>query len=290
MFFDDDIYLLTNRVMVGFFSYMILWNAHMVKRYPATFCLFFCDHCCSLLSETYLTVAGHLSGMKFRAQVKEVIQQTHKVRLVRLAWDDVEKFMFRPGQWVGVYCDDFLGVNNKPLRRAFSIASSPGDPYLELCIARGQHLSKHLQDLGEGAEVNVDGPFGMFWLRPAKKYLFIAGGTGIAPFMPMIREALKAKSEVTLVYSMKSPSDFVYEKELTGLAKEGLNLIPTVTAGLDFAGWQGRRGRVQSFLKDVWAQGLLVYACGPIPMVEAVVKELERLGQPKDQLFVDKWE
>lgn len=228
--------------------------------------------------------------MKVVAQVKEVIQETPKVRLVRLSWAGVEKFMFRPGQWVGVYCDDFLGVTNKPLRRAFSIASNPGDPYLELCIARGEQLSKHLQDLGDGSPVNVDGPFGMFWLRPAKKYLFIAGGTGIAPFRPMIHEALKAKSEVTLVYSMKSPSDFIYEKELTALAKQGLAFIPTVTADLDFPGWRGRRGRVQSFLKEVWKPDQLVYSCGPVPMVEAVVKELERLGHSKDKLFVDKWE
>lgn len=228
--------------------------------------------------------------MKVVARVKEVLQATPKVRLVRLEWPGVEKFMFRPGQWVGVYCDDFLGLNNKPLRRAFSIASSPGDPYLELCIARGQQLSKHLQDLGDGAPVNIDGPFGMFWLKPATSYLFIAGGTGIAPFMPMIREALKAKSEVSLIYSMKSPSDFIYEKELAALAKEGLTLIPTVTAGLDFAGWKGRRGRIQSFIKDIWKQGMLIYACGPIPLVEAVVLELEKLGQPKDKLFVDKWE
>ncbi len=228
--------------------------------------------------------------MKVVARVKEVLQATPKVRLVRLTWEGVEKFMFRPGQWVGVYCDEFLGLNNKPLRRAFSIASNPGDPYLELCIARGEQLSKHLQDLSDGAPVNIDGPFGMFWLKPAKKYLFIAGGTGIAPFRPMISEALKSGAEVMLIYSIRSPADYIYEKELESLRNNGLMLIVTVTGGLDFPGWDGSRGRIQTLLKDLWAPGLATYVCGPIPLVEAVVKELERLGQAKDNLFVDKWE
>jgi len=228
--------------------------------------------------------------MKVLARVKEVVQVTPKVRLVRLVWDGVDKFAFRAGQWVGVSCADFLGENNKPLRRAFSIASIPGDPYLELCIARGQQLSKHLQDLSPGAEVTVDGPFGMFWLKPADKYLFIAGGTGIAPFRPMMHEAIVAGKDVTVIYSMKSPSDFIYRAELEGLAQKGLTLVPTVTAGLEFLTWHGKRGRAQSFLKDIWNKEQAVYICGPAAMVEHLQSDLGKLGHPADKVFVDKWE
>lgn len=228
--------------------------------------------------------------MRVEAAVKEVVPVTPKVRLVRLVWPGVEKFAFRPGQWVGVWCDDFLGVNNKPVRRAFSIASSPGDEYLELCVARGELFSKHVQDLPPGAKVYVDGPFGMFWLRPAKEYLFVAGGTGIAPFRPMVHEALGMGAGVTLLYSMKSPSDFLYRTELEGLREKGLQLVPTVTSGLDFPAWTGRRGRVQALLGDVWKKGVDVYVCGPPAMVEGVVEELHRRGQPKEHVFVDKWE
>ncbi|MEM3154947.1 MAG: FAD-dependent oxidoreductase [Candidatus Woesearchaeota archaeon] len=226
--------------------------------------------------------------MKVDAIVKEVLQETPKVRLVRLTWPGVGKFAFRPGQWVGVYCDDFIGENNKPLRRAFSIASSPGENHVELCIARGHGLSAHLQDLKEGAKVHIDGPYGMFWLRPADKYLFIAGGTGIAPFRPMIRQALSEGKEVLLIYSMKTPSDFIYRKELEGLQGK-FKMIPTITVE-GFPLWEGERGRVQTFLQKYFKNGYQAYLCGPPMMVEQVERKLIALGQPKEHIFLDKWE
>jgi NAD(P)H-flavin reductase len=224
--------------------------------------------------------------MKLDAKVKEVVQETPKVRLLRLELP--QKLAFRPGQWVGVYCDEFVGENNKPLRRAFSIASLPDDDYIELCIARGQGLSAHLQDQKKGSVLHVDGPFGMFWLRPAEKYLFIAGGTGIAPFRPMIHQALKEGKEVLLIYSMKTPSDFIYRKELESL-KGRFKLVPTITSE-GYPQWEGERGRVQSFLQKYFKKGCQAYLCGPPAMVEDVEEKLVSLGQPKEHIFLDKWE
>lgn len=229
--------------------------------------------------------------MRFEAKVKEVVTETPKVGLVRLAWPGVEKFSFRPGQWVGVYCDDFRDENNRPVRRAFSIASVPGEPFLELCVARGPALSAHLQDLEPGATVHVDGPYGLFWLRPAQKYVFVAGGTGIAPFRPMLHEALKAGAEVLLVYSIKTPSDFIYRDELEGLAQNHKKFKLVVTLTVDeFPNWKGERGRVQTFLDKYFTKGCLAYVCGPPGMVEGVENKLVELGQPKEEIYVDKWE
>ncbi len=223
--------------------------------------------------------------MKLDATVKEVVQETPRVKLVRLELP--EKLAFKPGQWVGVWCDDFIGENNKPLRRAFSIASFPDERNLELCIARGQGLSAHLQDLKPGTKVHVDGPYGLFWLRPAEKYLFIAGGTGIAPFRPMIKQALEEGKEVLLIYSMKTPADFIYRKELEGL--KGLKMVATITVD-HFPQWHGERGRVQSFLQKYFKKGYQVYICGPPGMVETVEAKLVQIGQLKEQIFLDKWE
>jgi len=223
--------------------------------------------------------------MKIDATVKEVLQETPRVKLIRLEFP--QKLAFKPGQWVGVWCDDFIGENNKPLRRAFSIASLPDEPYIELCVARGHALSAHLQDLKPGSKVHLDGPYGMFWLRPAQKYLFIAGGTGIAPFRSMIHQALSEGKEVVLIYSMKTPSDFIYRKELESL--KGLKLVPTITVE-GYPQWEGERGRAQTFLHKYFKKGYDVYVCGPPPMVEAVNQKLEELGQPHELIHEDKWE
>lgn len=224
--------------------------------------------------------------MKLDVKVKEVVQETPKVRLVRLGLP--HKLAFRSGQWVGVWCDDFIGENNKPLRRAFSIASMPEDDYVELCVARGQGLSAHLQDLKQDFIVHIDGPYGMFWLRPSEKYLFIAGGTGIAPFRPMIHQALKEGKEVLLIYSMKSPSDFIYRKEFESL-KGKFRMVPTITAE-GYPQWEGERGRIQTFLQKHFKKGYQAYLCGPSGLVEEVEKKLIALGQLKEHIFLDKWE
>lgn len=230
--------------------------------------------------------------MRVETRVKEVLQETPKVRLVRLTWDDAFEFPFKPGQWVGVWCEDFLDEKNRPVRRAFSIASKRGAPHVELCVARGQFFSKHLQDLSPGSKVMIDGPFGMFWVKPDHDdLLFIAGGTGIAPFRPMIHQALKDKKKVTLVFSMKTPSDFIYKDELEGLQDDdNFNLVTTITGDNDFPAWEGKRGRVTTFLKDVARDDQAAYICGPNAFIEAVEGELVKLGLPKERIILDKWE
>ena len=228
--------------------------------------------------------------MKFEAEVTEVLQETPEVKLVRLTWDGINHFGFRPGQWVGVWCDEFIGENNKPLRRAFSIASHPGEDHIELCIARGRALSAHLQDVKPKGKVHVDGPYGLFWLKPAEKYLFIAGGTGIAPFRPMIKEALDDGKEVLLLYSMKTPSDFIYRDELEAW-KENKNFTLITTLTVDgFPEWKGERGRIQTFLEKYFKPGYGAYLCGTPTMIEELEERLLKLGQPKDKIWVDKWE
>ena len=228
--------------------------------------------------------------MDIKATVKEVIQETPRVKLVRLTWPGVSDFKFKPGQWISVHCDNFPGPDGKPLRRAFSIASWPGMPYLELCITRGEGLSAHLQDLAPGTVVHVDGPYGMFKLHEGKKCLFIAGGSGIAPFRPMIHEALDEGREVLFIFSIKTPSDFIYRKELEDLRKNRkFKMIVTITVD-QFPQWEGERGRVQDFLQKYYNPAFDAYVCGPPPMVDAVLAKLAELKHPSEKTFVDRWQ
>lgn len=222
--------------------------------------------------------------MKFTAVVHDNIQETPRVKRLLLSAPEIKDLKFRPGQWVGIASEQ-LKDGTRLVRKAFSIASSPDEPFLELCIARGKQLSAHLQDLVKGVKLNVDGPYGNFWLKPAEKYLFIAGGTGIAPLRPMIKEALNKGKEVVLLFSFKTSADFIYHKELEFL--KGLTLVPTITQ--HDSHWSGEKGRIQAILHKYWKSGFACYICGPPSMVEEVQKKLNELGQTKD-IFVEKWE
>src|SRR5580693_1453663 len=97
------------------------------------------------------------------------------------------RFGFVAGQWLSF-------KTNKPdgeeITRAYSIASPPRDDNrFALCLNRVQDgfMSNFLCDMREGQEISCQGPFGDFILRPPlRDIVFIATGTGIAPFRAML--------------------------------------------------------------------------------------------------------
>ena len=85
-----------------------------------------------------------------------------------------------------------IGIPNMLINREYSVCSGENDNYLEFLIREISDgiLSKELKKLNKNDEVKVLGPYGNFYLKEMdynKKYIFIASGTGIAPFMSLIK-------------------------------------------------------------------------------------------------------
>src|SRR5512135_3803956 len=97
------------------------------------------------------------------------------------------RFGFVAGQWLSLKANK---PDGEEITRAYSIASPPADDSrFALCLNRVQDgfMSNFLCDLNEGADIGCQGPFGDFILRPPlRDTLFIATGTGIAPFRSML--------------------------------------------------------------------------------------------------------
>ena len=107
-----------------------------------------------------------------------------------------ERLTFTPGQFIS--CELPVG-DEAPLVRAYSLASNPEDPELEICVdlVAGGPGSTHLFQLEPGAEVAFTGPFGSFALAepPVAPLVFVGEGTGIAPLRPMVRRALERRGD-----------------------------------------------------------------------------------------------
>src|ERR1700737_2135453 len=107
----------------------------------------------------------------------------------------VPRFGFVAGQWLSF-------KTNKPdgdeITRPYSIASPPGeDNRFALCLNRVQDgfMSNFLCDMKQGQEIRGQGPFGDFILRPPlRDTVFVATGTGIAPFRAMMHWLLADES------------------------------------------------------------------------------------------------
>jgi ferredoxin-NADP reductase len=194
-----------------------------------------------------------------------------------------------------------LGVSEQAERVPYSIASAPvesasGD-YLEFLLKlEPEGWGPHLRGLRRGARVAVDGPFGSFVL-PAKtadeQFLFVAGGTGIAPLRSMIAHAIQAgmPGRLHLLYSARTPDDFAYLPELRRLARSGrLELALNVTREMPHR-WRGERGRISEaqLARLVEDRETLCFVCGPAAMVDEVPRMLIRLGIAARRIRIEEW-
>ncbi|MGY2076647.1 PDR/VanB family oxidoreductase [Blastococcus sp. SYSU DS0828] len=141
---------------------------------------------------------------------------------------------------------------------------------------RGGSAQVH-DDLVEGAEVEVRGPRNHFPLVPAPRYLFVAGGIGITPILPMIDAAEAAGADWELHYGGRSRRSMAFLEALEDATGSRVTLHPQDEVGLiDLEGLlAGPR------------PGTLVYCCGPEPLLAAVEQRCQHW--PEGSLHLERF-
>ena len=226
--------------------------------------------------------------------IRDVVTATPRARIVRIDLTGAQ-LPYLAGQAV------LVGAHGQPSRRPYSIANAPEDAErdgsLELLIGVDVHgkAGPHLA-LEPGALVDVDGPVGRFTFPPnpeEQRFLFIAGGTGIAPLRAMLRHAMHVPHrEIGLLYSARTAGEFAYEAELRALAREGvIELRQTVTREDVPDDWTGTRGRMgkENLAPLVHGKATLCFICGPPALVDEMPKLLETLGVPRQRIRIEEW-
>jgi ferredoxin-NADP reductase len=176
-------------------------------------------------------------------------------------------------------------------QRSYSIASAPENGRVELLIERldDGEVSPYLTDeirTGDGLELR--GPIGGWFAWDAREggpLFLVAGGSGIAPLMAMIRhrQATGSDTPVRLLFSSRSYEDVIFREELERLAAEGetLQITHTLTRSTP-PGWEGYARRIDEEMLGEVAfsadERPLTFVCGPTPLVETVATALVGLG------------
>ncbi len=225
--------------------------------------------------------------------IREVIAATPRARIVRLDLGG-HAFPFAAGQAVRI------GVAGDERRKPYSIAHAPEDArrdgFLELLVGVDQAGSAgpHLP-LEPGTLIAVEGPAGHFTFPEhpdERRFVFVAGGTGIAPLRAMIRHALRlAPAQLGLLYSARTALEFAYEDEFRALERDGrLELRLTVTRDSTDA-WTGTRGRIgrDELAPLVHDAATLCFVCGPPALVDEIPRRLIELGVPQERIRKEEW-
>ncbi|MFF7444315.1 PDR/VanB family oxidoreductase [Streptomyces sp. NPDC008122] len=169
------------------------------------------------------------------------------------------------------------------LVRQYSLCGDPADPTAYTVATRlieesrgGRGGSREVHEqLREGVEIEIRGPRNRFPLVDSPAYVFVAGGIGITPVLPMLRAAEAAGADWRLVYCGRSRATMPYLKEIEALGAGG---HLTVVAE-DESGFPDLR-----FLADL-PDGTAVYCCGPDGLMDAVAAAMPEGRAPRLERF-----
>ncbi|MFI5986190.1 PDR/VanB family oxidoreductase [Streptomyces sp. NPDC051555] len=200
-----------------------------------------------------------ISGYSPRRSLRAlIVSRTEPAQgVLRLVLESAELPAWAPGAHVDVTLPSGLV-------RQYSLCGDPADAGRYTIAVRlvedgrGGSREAHAQ-LTEGSELELRPPRNRFALVPAASYVFVAGGIGITPILPMLRAATAAGAGWTLLYGGRSRASMPFLDELAAYG-ERVTVVPQDEAGLP-----------ELAPVAAAAPGTAVYCCGPGPLMAAVV-------------------
>ncbi|UUY07978.1 2Fe-2S iron-sulfur cluster binding domain-containing protein [Pseudomonas sp. J452] len=237
-----------------------------------------------------------LARQQARRQVRgRVVAQerlTHDISRLVIQLDD--SLAYQAGQYAELTLDS---LPQQP--RSFSFASPvQADGQVSFFIRRVPGgLFTGLVDeqplLGQG--VTVAGPLGDFHLRPgAAPLLLIAGGSGLAPLLAMLQDALVdgCKRPATLLFGAREERDLYALDAIAAIAAQWrapFRFVPVLSAAAVDAPWQGARGLVTTQIAVLLEPGAHAYLCGPPAMIDSAVPLLRAMGVSSEHIHADRF-
>jgi len=236
---------------------------------------------------------------EYRGIVERIRDLTHDIKELRIRLIEPETIPFEAGRYIQLETPAY-GDNPEAVYRAYSLSSTPNDNRaIELIIRlvpEGICTTWVFTMLKEGDAVVFNGPYGEFGLTDTdREMIWIAGGSGLAPFWGMIRHMREQKigRKCTFFFGALSKRDLFLTEELRTLEKEMPNFtyIPALSQPTPDDDWDGETGLITEVV-DRHTGDLSeteCYLCGSGGMIRAAAKMLEEKGAKKEMIFYDEF-
>jgi cytochrome-b5 reductase len=239
---------------------------------------------------------GVLDPSKFQKfALKERIELNHNTRLYRFALPNETDVLGLP---IGQHMSFRAVIDGKEVYRPYTPTSSDDDlGHFDLVIKvypQGK-MSQYIDNMKVGEVIDVKGPKGLFTYTPNMKRAFgmLAGGTGITPMLQVIQAILKNpadRTQVSLIFANVSEEDILLRSTLEELAAKNPDRFKLhFTLDKPPADWKHSQGFITADMVaehcPAPADDAMILMCGPTPMVNAQIGNLQKLGYSESQYF-----
>lgn len=238
-------------------------------------------------------VVERLHPRRMELSVVDVIQETPSTKTLRFKRLDGAIPPHRAGQYVNL----FVTIGDVRTSRPYSIVSRPCAETIDITVRSwplGFVSSWLCSAVNVGDVLISTGPLGDFYHEPlfhGDDLVYIAGGSGITPFMSMLRykeQRALDQQKVHLIYGSKDNSDVIYESELDRLAGEMPNFTWDKVISDPPKSWKGLRGFIDKKMVSLRLDdldGKTFFICGPTALQKLVHQSLTELGVPGHKII-----
>ena len=232
-------------------------------------------------------------AIPFEAKIRWVKKETRDTSTFALKIVDekiCEQYIFQPGQF------NMLSVPGIG-EAAISISSGSSEEILLHTIRVAGDVTTAISQVEAGGVLGMRGPFGSGWpVRELEdqKLLIIAGGLGIAPLRPVIRDLLKSGrpdhaggERPVLIYGARSPRDILFRHEFPSF-ESVFDVHITVDKADEHERWKGNVGLIPPILGKIpfGPSKTVAFLCGPEVMMRCMINELLLRGVPEEQIYL----
>jgi len=241
--------------------------------------------------EVVRRVVSRIHPRRMNLRLVEFISQTATAKTFCFERSDGPLPPFRAGQYVNV----MVNVQGVRTSRSYSISSAPLGERMELTVRdkTGGFVAPYLfNELKVGDVLETTGPAGHFYHEPlidGENLVFLAGGSGITPFMSMIRDTVHRQRplRIKLLYGSRTPEDVIFRAELENLAASHSNFTFSLVISEPPEGYGGLKGfldlkLITQLVGDI--KGKTFYVCGPRAMHDFCRAALNAMEVPQRKI------
>ena len=237
-------------------------------------------------------IIDRLHPKKLDLILSEIIERTDDAKTFRFVSKDGYLPPFEAGQYINIFAE----IDGVRTSRPYSLSSSPKQrAYYDITVARIKtgFVSDYFLDCAKvGDTFESTAPAGEFHYNPVfhgKNLVFLAGGSGITPFMSMIQEVLDTGLDrnIKLFYGSRTEESAIFLKELRDYSTRHDNFEFTLVVSEPTDSYEGETGfitgeLIKKYVNDIDSTSF--YICGPQIMYDFCKKELTNLNVPKRRL------